>query len=134
MGALRLRADKTMLNKWLENLKAIDLSKYTEESANAVREAIAEAEALASQDLSEADMVYIQAAIAKMISAEAALVEKGEEQGGDSGNPSETPSEPSGGHDNNETPTTGDADPIASVSLLAVTAAGMLLLLKKRKS
>lgn len=134
MGALRLRADKTMLNKWLENLKAIDLSKYTEESANAVREAIAEAEALVSQDLSEADMVYIQAAIAKMISAEAALVEKGEEQGGDSGNPSETPSEPSGGHDNNETPTTGDAAPIASVSLLAATAAGMLLLLKKRKS
>lgn len=160
MDALRLRADKTTLNEWLERLKAYDLSKYTEESAAAVRVAISEAEALAAQDLSEDDEDLIRAAVAKMMAAEQGLELKAEEP--DPGDDSSAPAEPSEPGDENssskpddgsssdsqagssseqvgassgdkETPTTGDAAPIAAVSLLAVAAAGVLLALKRRK-
>ena len=139
MSGLRLRADKSSLEEWIENLKSIDLSLYTEESANAVRLAIAEAEALAAQDLGQDQIGLIQAAIVKMENAKLGLQLSADVSGDDnnSSDPSSkeetsSPSENSttaGG----KTPTTGDSAPIAAISLLAIAAAGVLLGLKKRK-
>ena len=132
--ALRLRADKDNLEQWLEELKAIDLSQYTEESAAAVRAAIANAEALASQDLGTDQESLIRLAIAQMQLAKENLVLK-DNNPGDS-NSSGKPADPSSGSDGNtgsDPAKTGDSAPIAAISVMAVAAAGALWMLRKRK-
>lgn len=155
MTKLRLRADKSTLEEWLERLKAIDLSGYTVESANAVRAAISEAEALAAQELSRDDTALIQAMVAKMKNAEASL-QKEPEVPVDPEDPSSTPddSKPDDGSSTDSTssadssspdkgassssstpegkPATGDGAPVAAASVLAVAAAGAWLMLRKR--
>lgn len=158
MDGLRLRADKSSLNEWIEKLKEYDLTQYTAESANALLKAVAEAEALAAQDLGGDETALIQAAIAKMMAAEDALERKTEEPDPNPGDDSSTPADPdsskpddnssngeepgsssengasSSSNTDKETPTTGDGAPIAAVCLLAAAAAGALLALKKRKN
>ena len=134
MTALRLRADKENLNDWLEELKAIDLTQYTEESAAAVMAAIANAEALASQDLGTDQEPLIRMAIAQMQLAKENLVLK-DNNPGDS-NSSGKPADSSSGSDANagsDPAKTGDSAPIAAISVMAVAAAGALWMLKKRK-
>lgn len=148
MAGLRLRADKSSLNEWLENLKSIDLSQYTEESANVVRLAIARAEALAAQDLSEGDEALIQAIIAEMANAKAQLVPAAPV---DPDEPENSVPDASGQEEETNTgsavkdttsqgkpaaekaPATGDFAPVAALSIMAVAAAAALLLRRKRK-
>ena len=150
MTGLRLRADKSNLEQWLEDLKAIDLSQYTEESAQVVRAVIAKAEALAAQDLDEGDQGLINAMVAEMAIAKAQLVPavtepedptlgdgSGESSNPDSSKPdgnasSQEGTGSEGKEATDEVPTTGDSAPIAAMSLLALAAAGTLLILKKR--
>ena len=151
MTGLRLRADKDNLNKWLEDLKAIDLSQYTEESAQVVRAVIAKAEALAAQDLDEGDQGLINAMVAEMAIAKAQLVpavtEPEDPKPGDGSGESSNPdsSKPDGNASSqdgtgsegkeatDEVPTTGDSAPIAAMSLLALAAAGAVLVITKRR-
>lgn len=153
MTALRLRADKENLNKWLEDLKSIDLSQYTEESAAVVRAAIAKAEALAEQDLDKNEQGLVDAMVAEMESAKAQLdpapADPGNQEdpnpgdgSGDSSAPndskpnddasSQNPTGSEGKEVTDEVPTTGDSAPIAALSALVLAAAGALLLKKRR--
>lgn len=73
MSGLRLKADKA----------ALDLSKYTEESAEALRTALASAQQVFDDPaLSEDDQQVVDNAVAELEAAEAGLVEKPEEGGG----------------------------------------------------
>lgn len=128
MAKLKLRADKSMLEEWLNKLKAIDLTQYTQESGDVARAAIAQAESLLAQDLSDDEEGLIQAAILAMREAEAGLVPlqgSVEDPGMNSGS-SQT--------QNGQTTTTGDQMPAAAVSLMAFAAVGLLLLYRKRKT
>lgn len=118
MSKLRLRADKSSLEEWLDKLQQYDLSKYTDESVAAVLAAKAEAEALLAQDLDDSNNARIQQAAEKLEAAINALKPK-EAAASSGGN--------AGG-----TTTTGDSAPIAAISVLAIAAAGALLMLRKR--
>ncbi len=158
MSGLRLRADKSSLHAWLEELKSIDLSRYTEESTTAVRTAIAKAEALAAQDLGRDQTALIQSMIAEMRVAKEQLslaVEGSEDtqnpaEGSNAAQDTEISSksdESSGnglppgekvsvstGKPAAEAPRTGDSMPYAALSVLAIFAAGAAFYLKKRKA
>ena len=86
MDRLRLRADKTNLNEWIEELKKLDLSRYTEESGAVLLDALARAEALAAQDLGTESNALIAQAIAELQQARENLVLKTE--GGQTGDAS----------------------------------------------
>lgn len=117
MSKLRLRADKDSLEEWLDKLQQYDLSKYTDESVAAVLAAKAEAEALLAQDLDESYNGKIQEVARKLGAAINALELKD-----------------SGGSSSGDKPiTTGDAAPVAALSVLAVAAAGAILMLKKKQ-
>ena len=103
---LRLRADKSSLDEWLDKLKGIDLSKYTAESAEAVRLAITAAEELAAQDLGIDQADQILASINIMKQAFDGLVLSEEAPAPDSSTPGV---ESSGKPDTS--PTTGDVEP-----------------------
>ena len=148
-AALRLRADKDNLEQWLEELKAIDLSQYTEESAAAVQTAIANAEALASQDLGTDQEPLIRLAIAQMQLAKENLVPKDSDPSTDSSAPDDVageeednssntgkPADPSSGVTGNTgsgPAKTGDSAPIAAISVMAVAAGRALWVLRRRK-
>lgn len=133
MDKLQLRADKTNLNEWLEKLESIDLSQYTTESANAVREAIASARALAAQDLGKDEAYLIDAQIEKMKAAVNGLQPVSKEPG--KGTEEEEPGQTgSGGQtDTQKKPATGDSAPFAALTLLAAATAGTLLALNKHR-
>ena len=138
MNNLRLRADKSNLNDWLEKLKAIDLSEYTAETADVVRAVIARAEVLASKDLGDNEIDQIEAMVAEMMNAEAQLVKSApeEEDPGSSSTPSDNskPEEESSSSSNGgKTPTTGDSLPVVALSVMALASAGAWLLLKRKK-
>ena len=151
MTGLRLRADKSNLEQWLEDLKAIDLSQYTEESAQVVRAVIAKAEALAAQDLDEGDQGLINAMVAEMAIAKAQLVpavtEPEDPKPGDGSGESPNPdsSKPGGNASSqdgtgsegkeatDEVPTTGDSAPIAALAMMAAAAIGTAFAKKKRE-
>lgn len=134
---LRLRADKETLNKWLEDLQSIDLSQYTEESAQVVRAVIAKAQALAAQDLSRFEQYLIDEMVEEMMEAKAQLVPSADSEDpkdpDDSSNPGKPGDDGSQSKDpTDKAPTTGDSAPLAALSVLALAAAGALVLLKKR--
>ena len=132
MTKLRLRADKASLNEWLDALKGIDLTQYTGETANVVREVIARAEALAAMDLGKDQTALIEAMIAEMENARAQLVPASadpEEPGAESGASQESPSSPSDGF----VPTGEESGRL--LPLMAGTALGLgaLLIYKKQR-
>ena len=99
MENLRLKANKDALKELLEDLYTLDLSKYTEESAEALRTALASAQQVFDDpELSEDDQQIVDNAVAELETAVAGLVEKPEE-GGESG---ETPGGDEGGQDPDE--------------------------------
>ena len=127
-GAKKMEITHFGLEEWLNKLKAIDLTQYTQESGDVARAAIAQAESLMAQDLSDDEEGLIQAAILAMREAEAGLVPlQGSvaDPGTNSGS-SQT--------QNGQTTTTGDQMPAAAVSLMAFAAVGLLLLYRKRKT
>ena len=132
MDGLRLRANKDNLEQWLEDLKSIDLSQYTEESAAVVRAVIARAEALAAQDLSSFEQNLIDEMVAEMANAKAQLVPAAGTE--DPKNPGQNGSSQGGSSADGKAPTTGDSTPIAALSVMALATVGALFMLKKRKS
>ena len=155
---LRLRADKTNLLYWLEQLENIDLSRYTAQSAQVLASAIAQAKALSAQDLGEESNALIQAAVENLIAAQEALEPLDKNPGGSSSgseepgtssekdsievsskeqepSSSEQPAEDSAsGKETEQKPATGDSAPLGATALLAAAATGALLVLKKRKT
>ena len=130
-ASLRLRADKETLNKWLEALKGLDLSQYTEASAAAVRAAIANAEALAAEDLGTDQQALIQAAIAQMQNAYSGLELSAQEPApSDPGDDSSSDGKPA----TDDVPTTGDSLPLIAISTLGIAVAGAWLLIRKKRS
>ncbi len=113
MGNLRLRADKSSLEQWLNKLGQYDLSKYTEESVAAVLALKAEAEALLSQDLDKSYQSQIQETAQKLGAALNAL--KLKDDAGSTGDPV----------------TTGDAAPAAAFTVLFMSLAALLAMKKK---
>lgn len=96
MSGLRLKADKAALEELLDSVAGLDLSKYTEESAEALRTALASAQQVFDDPaLSEDDQQVVDNAVAELEAAEAGLVEKPEEGGGSG----ETPGGDEGGQD-----------------------------------
>ena len=94
MSGLRLKADKAALEELLDSVAGLDLSKYTEESAEALRTALASAQQVFDDPaLSEDDQQVVDNAVAELEAAEAGLVEKPEEGGGSG----ETPGGDEGG-------------------------------------
>ena len=157
MGKLRLRADKTSLLYWLEQLENIDLSQYTTQSAQKLASAIEQAKALSVQDLGKESNALIQAAVEELIAAQEALepLDKNPGDGSSNGEPAtssekgpigesseeqttSSPEQPVKDSANEKTsepaPATGDSAPLGAASLLAAAATGALLVRKKRKT
>ena len=119
------------MNKWLEALKGLDLSQYTEASAAAVRAAIANAEALAAEDLGTDQQALIQAAIAQMQNAYSGLELSTQEPApSDPGDDSSSDGKPA----TDDVPTTGDSLPLIAISTLGIAVAGAWLLIRKKRS
>ena len=158
MGKLRLRADKTNLLYWLEQLENIDLSQYTAQSAQALASAIAQAKALSVQDLGKESNALIQAAVEDLIAAQEALEPLGKNPGdGSSGgeqpgtasekdpieesseeqatsSPEQPAKDPASEKEAEPAPATGDSAPLGATVLLAAAVTGALLVRKKRKT
>lgn len=143
---LRLRADKSTLNKWLEDLKAIDLNQYTPESADILRAVIARAELLAARDLSKDDVELIDAMVSEMMAAQKSLEvaenqpekpdpEQPEKPADSDASPQENKEESASSSKPaaNPAPSTGDSTPFTALSLLGISAAGAWFALKKRR-
>lgn len=153
MDKLRLRADKSNLNDWLEELKKLDLTRYTRESADALLAVLSRAEELAQKDLGQESSGLIAQMIDELDEARKNLVlEAGGEPDGGSGEEGQESSVPegesstqaeasesaqpeSGSNPASATPkpATGDGMTLLPIAGLAVAGAGALLLLKKRK-
>ena len=77
MADLRLKADKDALEDLINEASAIDLSAYTEESADVLRTALAEAQGVfADETLSEDDQAVVDAAAEKLAAARDGLIAK----------------------------------------------------------
>ncbi len=114
MAALRLKADKSALEKLLEELEKMDLNQYTKESVSQLEKAMVEARAVMQDEgLSEDDQAVVDEAVKKLEKARDSLEKRtGSEQEGDS-------------------PATGDnGAEVAVLGLLVVS--GMFLLRKRR--
>ena len=98
MGALRLKADKTILEELLNETAALGLDRYTSETAAVFSKALASAQAVfADGTLSEDDQQTVDDAVSALKQAKAALVIKDtetEEPG--------MPSDPAGSGDQND--------------------------------
>lgn len=134
MTELRMAANKDILNDMINQANSIDLSQYTDDSANAVRNALAKAEALAAQDTS--DQGAVDAAAQSLKTALAGLTYKnaGNTTNGNNGsanNNNGTITRPVG---DGSTPTkTGDGFNAAGIAFLTLaSAAGALLMMKKK--
>lgn len=127
MNNLRMAANKDILNEMIENAKTYDLSKYTEASANTVRAALAKAEALAADE--NATQKAVDATAQSLKAALDGLVVKNAVLPNGNANGS-TSNMGDGSH-----PTkTGDAG-VSSLAVLAlISAAGALVLSKKKRS
>ena len=113
IGNLRMKADKDVLEDFLNEAAGLDLSQYTEESVAVFRSALASAQAVfADETLSEDDQQIVDDAVAALKEAKDGLVAKADESGdgntGDNNNGA-------GGNDGNTSGTdngsnTGNAD------------------------
>ena len=102
MSSLRLKADKSTLEDLINSVQDIDLSQYTEESAQAFRTALAKANAvLADETLSVDDQAKVDEAAAMLQAAADGLakVSSGNGDNGQTDNGSGTGTDNDGGKD-----------------------------------
>lgn len=106
---LRLKADKSALEELISETESVDLSVYTEESAQAFRAALANAQSVLDDDtLTEDDQNVVDEAAAQFAAAKNALVAKDDVEGSSgSADPAET-------EDPSETEKSDEADKIAA--------------------
>ena len=152
MDALRLKADKSVLEDLVSQMAELDLSGYTEESVSVFRAAFAAAntvltdEALNVDDQAEVDEAVnaLQAAYDGLEKTQSGEPEDPGTGSGDADDPQNPGSNPGSG-DADDTQTTdgdsgkakaaktGDAAPIAAAALmLALSAGAVLLVMRKR--
>ena len=88
MEALRLKADKSVLQDLISQMEGLDLSGYTEESVNVFRAALAAANSiLADETLSVDDKAKVDEAVSALQAAADGLEKDPGSQGGDAENP-----------------------------------------------
>ena len=178
MNALRLKADKSVLEDLISQMEELDLSGYTEESVSVFRAAFAAAnavltdEALSADDQAEVDEAVnaLQAAYDGLEKTQSGEPEDPGAGSGDADDPKDPGSNPgSGDADGTQTPDgdsgnngissgnssqsgsagagagagnngaekaakTGDAAPVAAVSLLLILSAGAVLLVTRKRT
>ncbi len=150
MANLRLKADKSLLSELVNEAEGIDLAAYTEESAAAFRTALADAKSvLADETLSRDDQDTVDAAVAKLESAEKALETKQASVSNtdtasqcgnkdDKANSSSTDNSKSSANTSSSKTTaksakTGDASQMAVWMILFAAAAGVCVVSRKKR-
>ena len=159
MNALHKKADKSGLEQLVGELQKIDLTKYTEESGQVLSDALAEAEDLLNQDLTESDQQQIADMIAKLEAARNQLVPVKEDpenpgsggedpdkpenpgSGGEDPDKPENPDKPadpgeSGGQDKDDgsaVPSTGDSAPVMAAALVLLFSGSALAFVTKQR-
>ena len=119
MDALRLKADKSVLQDLISQMEGMDLSGYTEESANVFRAALAAANSiLADETLSVDDQAKVDEAVSALQAAADGLEKEQGSQGGDAENPdgsqgSDNPDGNTGDGSGNSGSESGDKAPAA---------------------
>ena len=155
MNALRLKADKSVLQDLINQVAELDLSGYTEESANAFRAALAAANSILADETLSVDY---QAKVDEAVSALQAAADGLEKaQGGEAENPggnTDDPQNPDGNTDDSQKPgssqsgnngqdvqnkgsvnkaaKTGDSTPIAAAGLMALAACACIMVITVR--
>ena len=139
-------ADKSGLEQLVGELQKIDLTKYTEESGQVLSDALAEAEDLLNQDLTESDQQQITDMISKLEAAINQLVPVKEDpenpgSGGEDPDKPENPDKPadpgeSGGQDKNDgsaVPSTGDSAPVMAAAFVLLLSGSVLVFVTKQR-
>lgn len=126
MSAMRMAANKDILNEMIGKAQSINLSAYTAASANAVRAALANAEAVAAD--ANAAQNDVDAAANTLKAALGGLVVVNGD--GNNGNTNAGSNVPMG--DGSAPTQTGDSG-AASLAMLALFSAGAVVLLKKKQ-
>ena len=150
MDALRLKADKSVLEDLISQMAELDLSGYTEESVSVFRAAFAAANAvLTDEALSADDQAEVDEAVNALRAAYDGLekTQSGEPEdpgtgSGDAQDPGSNPG--SGDADATQTPAgdsgaakaakTGDAAPVAAAALMLTLSAGAVLLVMRKRA
>ena len=136
IDGLRLKADKAALQELLESLKGLDLSIYTEESAEVYKRALTRANTVMDdQNLSVEDQKTVDHTVQELKQAKADLKKKE----GDNGNSGNSGNTPSSGNSVNKSIKTGDnakAGILAGVLCvsLILAAGAVIMLFRRRKS
>ena len=144
---LRLKADKSVLEDLIGSLEGLDLTKYTEESVQVYKAALANAKkVLADENLSEDDQAWVDKVVKELKDARDGLVAKadgtddgnkgdGGKDDGDKGSNGNNGSAGNSGKSNKtSTPKTGDEMPAAPFGAMAVSGAVILLAVLKKRS
>ena len=140
MNALRLKADKSVLEDLISQMEGMDLSGYTEESVTVFRAAFAAANAvLTDEALSVDDQAEVDEAVNALQAAYDGLEKT---QSSEPEDPGSNPG--SGDADDTQTPDgdsgaakaakTGDAAPVAAAALMLTLSAGAVLLVMRKRA
>ncbi len=129
MSNMKMKPDKNALNELIASAKTMDLSKYTADSADALRSALAAAEAMAENQAATQDQVDAAANTLK-----AALDGLTVKNGGNGNAPSDDNNGTTAPVGDGSAPTkTGDSMNAAGLAALALLSAAAVAVLKKRK-
>ena len=138
MNALRLKADKSVLEELISQMEGMDLSGYTEESVSVFRAAFAAANAvLTDEALNVDDQAEVDEAVNALQAAydglEKTQSSEPEDPGTGSGD-ADDPQTPDGDSGAAKAAKTGDAAPVAAAALMLTLSAGAVLLVMRKRA
>ena len=136
MGAIRTMADFKELEKTVNRIDEMKLDKYTEESVQILKKALADAKAVLANK--ESAQKEVDDALSTLLAAEKGLVKKqdGGNNGGNNGGSNGGNNQNNGNHGNPNRPVkTGDTSPVMAFGLAAVATglAGAVAMYTKRR-
>ena len=132
MNALRLKADKSVLEDLISQMEGMDLSGYTEESVTVFRAAFAAANAvLTDEALSVDDQAKVDEAVNALQAAYDGLEKTQSSEPEDPGTGSQNGSAGTGAM---KAAKTGDSTPVAAAGMALVLSAGAALHVMKKRS
>ena len=132
MNALRLKADKSVLEDLISQMEGMDLSGYTEESVTVFRAAFAAANAvLTDEALSVDDQAKVDEAVNALQAAYDGLEKTQSSEPEDPGTGSKNGS---AGTSDVKATKTGDSTPVAAAGMALVLSAGAAVLVMKKRS
>ncbi len=132
MGAIRTMADFKELEKTVNRIDEMKLDKYTEESVQILKKALADAKAVLANK--ESTQKEVDDALSTLLAAEKGLVKK--QDGGNNGGSNGGNNQNNGNHGNPNRPVkTGDTSPVMAFGLAAVATglAGAVAMYTKRR-